>query len=52
MTSCANAGVVENSTATPITVAEARGYPTVFCLAALGVFFALGVLLRGRPRPQ
>ena len=33
-------------------VADARGYPTVFCLAGLGVFFALGVLLRGRPRPQ
>jgi len=33
-------------------VADARGYPTVFCLAALGVFFALGVLLRGRPRQR
>jgi MFS family permease len=33
-------------------VADARGYPTVFCLAALGVFVALGVLIRGRPRPQ
>lgn len=31
-------------------VADARGYPTVFCLAALGVFVALGVLLAGRPR--
>jgi MFS family permease len=33
-------------------VAEARGYPTVFWLAALGVFVALGVLLGGRPRSQ
>lgn len=26
MTSCSNSGTVENSTATPITVAEAKGY--------------------------
>jgi MFS family permease len=33
-------------------VADARGYPAVFCLAALGVFVALGVLLGGRPQRQ
>jgi predicted MFS family arabinose efflux permease len=31
-------------------VADARGYPTVFCLASLGVFLALALLLRSRPQ--